>query len=159
MCYITTVYNKQQDTSSKSKKKEKSTDKGQANDDDKDEKKNDANTKDLSSTKFTEGYLTTKGQEVYICLQKGNNYTKMAIDSSSTVYQLKQKFIQKTKKKSKQEIKMEDMVFLFMGQVLNDQVMYKYYLLIQLWWYIVFKYVHITTQQYIICNTENIGLL
>ena len=48
---------------------------------------------DISTTTFTEGYLNTKGPDVYICLQTGDIYIKMAINPSCTVYQLKQQYI------------------------------------------------------------------
>ena len=121
MCH----YKLQNDASSSSKPTPGN---NQNDDENKESKNNDTNDKDLSTTSFTKGYLTTKGQEVYICLQKGNNYTKMAIDASCTIYELKQKYIKKSQQqqkdqKSNEESNIDDIVLLFMGQVLNDKVM------------------------------------
>eukprot|EP01083_Nonionella_stella_P042928 115885_1 len=102
--------------------KEKPKDTNQQNDDNKQQKQDKMNDDNVSSTTFTEGYLSTKGQEVYICLQKGTQYTKMPIDSSCTVSQLKQKFLAKTTQKGQNDgTNPDDIVLLFMGSPLNDK--------------------------------------
>eukprot|EP01084_Bolivina_argentea_P269606 458248_1 len=91
-------------------------------------KNNNDNDDNTNTTTFTKGYLTTKGQEIYICLQKGNSYTKMAIDSSCTVDQLKQKYIKQFSKKGKQfSTNGDNIVLLFMGQILNEKQTLDYY--------------------------------
>ena len=52
----------------------------------------------------------------------------MGIDVSCTIYQVKQKYIKKLQQEEDQKSNdgndgMDDIVFLFMGQVLNDKAM------------------------------------